>query len=83
LNGRHFHCRLQVWHRAILPGDVPAPFGLLLCLNTQGPVSQQPSYTLHLANSHKKPYVLRLEVGGGIALLVSTRELSPTATGST
>ena len=32
LADRPAQVRLQVWHRAILPGDAPAPYGILLCV---------------------------------------------------
>src|SRR5262249_49179285 len=32
LAGRVAVMRLQTWYRALLPGDVPEPYGLLLCV---------------------------------------------------
>src|SRR5206468_2022091 len=32
LAGQPASVRLQTWHRAILPGDLPAPYGVLLCV---------------------------------------------------
>src|SRR4051812_28608096 len=36
LAGQVARVRLQTWHRAILPGDVPEPYGILLCVRGTG-----------------------------------------------
>src|SRR6266852_7742663 len=35
LEGRAAVVRLQTWHKVILPGDAPSPYGILVCTRTQ------------------------------------------------
>ena len=58
--------RLQIWHRAILPGDVPEAFGILVDVRAAASVSG-PIYGAHLIKA-AEPAALALEVGGGMAL---------------
>jgi hypothetical protein len=36
LTGRAAVVRFQTWHRAVLPGEPPEPYGVLLCVRTAG-----------------------------------------------
>jgi len=71
--------RLQVWHRALLSGDAPEPYGWLLCVRsplsrtdcqsvlrqTQAPAQEgQPLYHARLTRSPDADADLVLEVGG-------------------
>jgi hypothetical protein len=56
--------RLQVWHRTLLPGDKPEPFGFLLCVRG---ASVEPALGLHRANLvavPASPCELAIDVGG-------------------
>ena len=58
--------RLQTWHRAALPGDEPAPHGLLLCV--RGLEDGQPAYAARLVSRAEAEGDLTLDVGGLLAL---------------
>jgi hypothetical protein len=58
--------RLQTWHRAALPGDGPAPYGLLLCV--RGLERGRPLYTARLAARGEADGDLTLDVGGLLVL---------------
>jgi hypothetical protein len=58
--------RLQTWHRAALPGDRPAPHGVLLCV--RGLEGGQPAYAARLATRAEADGDLTLDVGGVLAL---------------
>jgi len=67
LAGLPAQVRLQTWHKAILPGDVPEPYGLLLCVRPadegSGPLGK-----CCLASSRDAVGEVLLEVGGGMTL---------------
>ena len=56
--------RLQVWRRALLPGDKPEPFGFLLCVRS---TSVDPALALHRASLVAAPASsceMAIDVGG-------------------
>jgi hypothetical protein len=56
--------RLQTWHKAILPGDRPEPYGLLLCVRR---AAVDALYVARLTPRCEE-FVLAMDVGGGMAL---------------
>src|SRR5262245_20633083 len=51
LAGQTASVRLQTWHRAILPGDLPAPYGVLLCVRCLAPgPGPAPSFVTRLVH---------------------------------
>lgn len=68
LIGRTAYVRVQVWHRALLPGDGPEPFGLLLYVSTRQPTAPEPLYHTRLAKADAGTAELILDVGGGLGL---------------
>jgi hypothetical protein len=63
LAGQTAAVRVQLWHRAVLPGDAPEPFGLLLAVRCH---AAPPAFTARLGKSAAGE--LWLDVGGGVAL---------------
>src|SRR5205807_4607493 len=57
--------RLQVWHRAILPGDKPQPFGLLLWVRSRGAAKAGPVQRGELVAELSEGRELAIAVGGG------------------
>ena len=68
LAGHAARLRLQPWNRAVLPGDVPEPYGLLLCLDTGRRPAPGPIYETRLEPVEGEPAELCLDVGGRLAL---------------
>jgi hypothetical protein len=71
LAGRVARVRLDVWHKAILPGDLPTPYGLLLCIRTGPGLGNL--YEGRLVpeagpSSLSESARLALDVGGGMVL---------------
>jgi hypothetical protein len=60
--------RLQVWHKAILPGDRPEPYGLLLDLRCGKGALAPPRFEARLAAASGPGCELALDVGGGLVL---------------
>jgi hypothetical protein len=63
--------RLQPWHRAILPGDRPEPWGLLIWISpitTTRRSSRRAAYRAQLVKAHDGVADLALDVGGGLVL---------------
>jgi hypothetical protein len=60
--------RLQVWHRAILPGDQAKPYGILLCMRNKSGSVITPMYRTRLIRSPAANGALALDVGGGLVL---------------
>ena len=58
--------RVQTWHRAILPGDRPEPYGILLCVGRSVPPA--PAYDARLVRCPSPTAVLTVDVGGGWVL---------------
>lgn len=67
LIGRTVRGRLQVWHRVLLPGDPPAPSGLILWLGPVREAGTMPIYAARLARAGDAA-ALALDVGGGSVL---------------
>jgi hypothetical protein len=68
LPGRTTQVRLQTWHKIILPGKPPEPFGLLLCIQPRSSPAALPTHAARLQPSGEPPLDLGLEVGGGLSL---------------
>jgi hypothetical protein len=68
LTGRAARVRLQTWHRAILAGDTPEPYGLLVCVRCLGEGEEPPRYGTRLVQIPEEPFDLALDVGGGLVL---------------
>jgi hypothetical protein len=58
--------RLQTWHRASLPGDEPAPHGVLLCVRALE--RGEPHYAARLVRQAEAGGDLTLDVGGLLVL---------------
>ena len=69
LAGQPARMRMQTWHRAILPGESPQPYGLLLCVRGLPPGDQPDGvFTMRLVRSGEAEGDLRVDVGGGMVL---------------
>ncbi len=71
LAGQTLLGRLNLWHKAILPGDAPAPYGLLLVVRGDARVSNQPLFDTRLnrpGDAEGQRSQLTLDVGGGLVL---------------
>ncbi len=64
---RTVRLRLQVWNRAILPGDVPEPYGLLVDVRVFHRPAAAQLYDVRLVGVLETA-TLMLDVGGGQAL---------------
>ena len=60
--------RVQTWHKAILPGDRPQPYGILLCVRTLDAREERAWYHVRLSPPSAEPVDLALDVGGGLRL---------------
>jgi hypothetical protein len=60
--------RLQTWHRAILPGDAPQPYGVLLCVRCPVEGGAGPLFTTRLTTRALAAGDLEVDVGGGLVL---------------
>lgn len=70
LKGHVAEVRVQTWHRAILPGDTPKPYGLLLCVRKVTD-DYRPSHMaemMDITEEHEARADLMLDVGGGTVL---------------
>ena len=67
LAGCAVRVRVQVWHKVILPGRPPEPFGLLLCVRGRDDVAG-PLYETRLSERPGEAFDLALDVGGGRVL---------------
>jgi hypothetical protein len=63
--------RLQAWHKTILPGDAPTPFGTLLVVRTQEQLRDGPLWKCRLVKAGEGDGELLLDVGGGMMLMFS------------
>jgi hypothetical protein len=70
LAGRPVRLRLQTWNRAILPGDSPAPYGIVLHVRTldEADATALTLYTARLVRLAEAGGDVALDVGGGTAL---------------
>lgn len=69
LVGQLARLRLQTWHRAILQGEPPQPYGVLLCVRTLSREEmRKPVFTARLRPSAEAAGELRLDVGGRFVL---------------
>lgn len=71
---RPARARLQVWHRAILPGDRPEPYGLLLCVRAALPPAPGPFYATRLVETPDASFALAVAIGGGQILEFRTND---------
>jgi hypothetical protein len=71
LAGRPARLRLQTWHRAILPGDPPEPYGLLLNVRTRDIAPPADLWAMRLVGGREAAGSLWVEVGGGLVLDLS------------
>jgi hypothetical protein len=68
LPGRNLQVRLQTWHKLILPGEPPQPWGILLCLQPHPEPAAEPVHVARLLPSGDPSLDMALEVGGGLNL---------------
>ncbi|HLN30430.1 MAG TPA: hypothetical protein VK395_21990 [Gemmataceae bacterium] len=71
LLGQTVRLRIQVWHRSILPGDDPQPYGLLLDARAHMPPRPGTVHDGRLAPAAQPVSVLAVDVGGGCRLAFS------------
>jgi hypothetical protein len=67
LMGRVAGVRMQTWHKVILAGEAPEPWGVLLCIRCGENGSARP-YTARLTDHCEEGFALALDVGGGMEL---------------
>jgi len=67
LAGRAVRVRVQAWHKKILTGEQPEPWGVLLCIRCEENGSAEP-YTARLTDQCGQEFALALDVGGGMEL---------------
>jgi hypothetical protein len=72
--GQPTRLRLQVWHKAILPGDRPEPFGLLMCLRKLGPLQTGSTLETRLTPQADDGFALALDLGGNRVMEFRRRE---------
>lgn len=65
--------RVQLWHKIFLPGDEPAPYGILLYLSDVVEKHTQPSYGARLTNQSQELVDLGIDVGGGMSLTFAAK----------
>jgi hypothetical protein len=68
LDGLPTLLRLQTWHKAVLPGEPPRPYGLLLVARAQGRTPDGPSWMTRLVAMRDATGDLVLDVGVGLAV---------------
>jgi len=66
LVGKVASLRIQTWHAAVLPGDSPAPRGILLVLRASE--EQTAEFEARLSRFSAEPCELAIHVGGGSRL---------------
>jgi len=69
LIGQGLRLRIGVWHRAILTGDRPEPYGVLLCIRAAVGAVDEPIFSARLMAGPADSADLALDVGGGQALV--------------
>ena len=68
LTDRPARARLQVWHRAILPGDRPEPYGIVFYLRSVSRSLGSPVYRTRMVKTPAPGCSLALDLGGGLVL---------------
>ena len=68
--GRLGRLRLQTWHKAILSGESPRPYGVLVCLQPVDVAVGPAAYQCRLQSAPVEPFALKLDVGGGMFFTV-------------
>jgi hypothetical protein len=68
LTGQIRTVRFQTWHRAILAGDSPTPYGLLLYVTSEGGPDAEAPYDTRLVRTPEVPFALALDLGGRLIL---------------
>jgi hypothetical protein len=70
LTGQVASVRLQTWHRVSLPGDLPAPYGVLLCIRCldRAPGPEPPLFMTRLVQRSEAAGDLHLDLGGELVL---------------
>lgn len=68
LEGWTAKLRLQVWHRTLLAGEAPEPYGLLLVLGPERVGATSPRHGTYLTPALEGPFVLALDLGGRLSL---------------
>jgi hypothetical protein len=66
LNGQILRVRFQVWHRRILPGELPESYGILFCVDERPLDPSVSVYTTGLIKRGSETFDLSLDVGGGL-----------------
>jgi hypothetical protein len=69
LIGQDLRLRIGIWHRAILTGDRPEPYGLLLIVRAAVGPMNEPLFSGRLMAGHVDSADLALDVGGGQSLV--------------
>ncbi len=67
--GQLARVRLQTWHRAILPGDVAQPYGILLCVRGIARGGLPTVYETSIQQIPVPPTALGIDLGGGRVLV--------------
>lgn len=68
LTGKLVRIRLQTWHKAILPGERPEPYGILLAVRTVDEGDGPNVFAVGLAPHSTELRDLIVDVGGGLRL---------------
>jgi len=81
LAGQIVEARLQIWHRAILPGDKPEPYGFLLCLRSKLVCLPPPLYRADLVAAPNGSCALAIDLGGRLWLEFNRMQEATAASG--
>lgn len=65
LTGQAARVRFQIWHRSILPGDPPAPYGVLMAVRLAEQAAAKDCLRAQLVEAPSPGATLALTVGGG------------------
>ncbi len=68
LTGRGAAVRVQTWHKAVLPGDEPKPYGVLLCVRVADAPTGAKCLEARLEREPGGNVPLALDVGGETVL---------------
>jgi hypothetical protein len=77
LPGRVARLRLQTWHRVLLPGEAPEPYGVLLCVRCGDRPGARPAFVTRLAPQSAPGGELDLDLGGGLVLAFDAAQPGP------